>query len=225
MAGAAAPLQVGPPCLPPSCSEQTGLGSHLHLVPCVRSLLLGPPAGPRCEPTPALASRVLLLPRRFCPLLQAWSLPCGFPDTAAPTSSKPWPPVYCGCARTALPGLLSPSSRCPAAAVRLLQGLLATLEAGEGAGAASEGGSLDHTAMTLRGFAYQAVGILAGRLPEVLSGRVDVAHSFFSGAHMPHHPATKLLPHHPATKLLQAAPVRLHLFLQLALPSPTLACH
>lgn len=53
-------------------------------------------------------------------------------------------------------------------------------ESDEPGAAASASSGLDHTAVTLRGFAYQAVGSLASRVPEVLSGRVDLARSFFT---------------------------------------------
>lgn len=54
-----------------------------------------------------------------------------------------------------------------------LQGLLATLD--------EAGRSLDSAAMSARGFAYQAVGSLAGRLPSLLHGQLDVARRFFDG--------------------------------------------
>ena len=52
------------------------------------------------------------------------------------------------------------------------QGLLESL---------AEGGAQDTASMTLRGFAYQAVGCLAQRVPQLLGGRTDIAQHFFRG--------------------------------------------
>ena len=57
---------------------------------------------------------------------------------------------------------------------KMLNGLLETLGAGES-------GPLpqDQASLSLRGFAYQAIGCLASRVPALLSDRVDIARLFF----------------------------------------------
>lgn len=66
------------------------------------------------------------------------------------------------------------------------QGLLGVLGVG-GDGlpatdaAATAASGADHTSMMLRGFAYQAVGSLASRVPEALGADVDLAVAFFDG--------------------------------------------
>ncbi|KAG2487332.1 hypothetical protein HYH03_014048 [Edaphochlamys debaryana] len=58
----------------------------------------------------------------------------------------------------------------------VLQGLLDTLDAT----AAPPGAPMDTNSMTLRGFAYQAIGSLAQRVPELLRPRIDIARRFFT---------------------------------------------
>ncbi|GLI60137.1 hypothetical protein VaNZ11_002209, partial [Volvox africanus] len=58
----------------------------------------------------------------------------------------------------------------------VLQGLLDTLDA---SAPSSPGAPMDSPTMTLRGFAYQAIGSLAQRVPELLQPRIDIAKRFF----------------------------------------------
>lgn len=54
-----------------------------------------------------------------------------------------------------------------------LQGLIRTIEDSAGGG--------DQASMTLRGFAYTAVGCLAQRVPTLFHSRIDIARNFFAG--------------------------------------------
>jgi proteasome component ECM29 len=58
---------------------------------------------------------------------------------------------------------------------KMLQGLLETFGGGE----ASEALPQDQASCSLRGFAYQAVGCLAQRVPSLLVSRIDIARLFF----------------------------------------------
>jgi hypothetical protein len=116
-----------------------------------------------------------------------WSLQSGSSSTPQSTSSRPWDPPCCRSsphcnhplplaspASLSSPPLLTPFLSAPALSPPLpSQGLLSSLQEGEAA--------TDAASLANRGFAYQAVGCLAQRLPQLLGGRTDIAHLFFKG--------------------------------------------
>lgn len=71
----------------------------------------------------------------------------------------------CACVLTALHTCAAP--RVPP------QGLLDALD--------DSAGAVDAPTQALRGFAYQALGDLAARVPSLVAGRVDLAQRFFAG--------------------------------------------